>query len=417
MRVLFINRMLSLVRGGGETFDLEIGRHLARRGCRVSYLSGVPIFGGGRPPVIPEDFRPLPAFHAVRTPYLTWLPWDRIPGGWRLWLADRSWFERRALNWILPRQADYDIIQLCEMPDWPAKARAAGLKTPIVVRLTGPESVRRARNLHQADGLVASGVTLATIREHTGREGVNVPNAVDTDLFRPHKSDFRERHGLAGSTTLILYVARFHAFKNHELLLRAYAEFLKSVPDARLLLVGAGHLEKAARQLCERLGLAPHVLFLGEVPFTVLPDVYAAADIKVVSSDYESFCFAAIEAMSSGLPVVTTDCGWVPVLIGGRSAHLGGPAWTSGVGVEKSAEDLRLAPGGVITRPFEAKALARGLVLLAGDLQQRRAMGAWNRLQAVTEHGWAGSADRLYSLYEKLIPARAGVTAEAGKPA
>ena len=51
LRVLFVNRMAGLERGGGETFDLEISRHLARAGVRISYLSGAPLWGPAPMPI------------------------------------------------------------------------------------------------------------------------------------------------------------------------------------------------------------------------------------------------------------------------------------------------------------------------------------------------------------------------------
>lgn len=402
MRVLFINRMLSLVRGGGETFDLEIGRHLARLGCEVSYLSGLPLFGGGRPPVMPDSFQPRPAMHTVRSPWLSWIPWDRMPGGWRVWLADRRMFEARALRWLVPRQNDYDVIQLCEMHDWVVRARSAGLRPPVVIRLTGPEMAEAKPGLTAADGVIASGVTVKWAQAEVRPDCQDIPNAVDTDLFKPQPSTFRGRHGIAPSTCVFLYVARFHAFKNHAMLARAYARAAAEIPDSRLILAGEGHLKGPTRAECARLGLLDRVLFLDEMPFTELPQVYAAADIKVISSDYESFSFAAVEAMASGLPIVTTDCGWVPVLIGGQSAHLRGPPW-DGLPLE---ENRRVAPGGMITRPFDPDALAQGLVDLARDPARRRTMGEWNRRKAVAEHGWDSSARKLLKLYEELVVRR-----------
>lgn len=57
MRVLFVNRMASIERGGGETFDLEISRHLEKMGCEISYLSGLPLFGRAKTPIAhPRSF-------------------------------------------------------------------------------------------------------------------------------------------------------------------------------------------------------------------------------------------------------------------------------------------------------------------------------------------------------------------------
>ena len=84
LRVLFVNRMASLERGGGETFDLEISRHLAQAGVQVSFLSGAPLFG---PPPMP-----VAGAQVLHTPWLRWFPWDKVKGGWRLRHAEFDWF-------------------------------------------------------------------------------------------------------------------------------------------------------------------------------------------------------------------------------------------------------------------------------------------------------------------------------------
>ena len=122
--------------------------------------------------------------------------------------------------------------------------------------------------------------------------------------------------------------------------------------------------------------MADKVLLLGEVPYADLPGVYAAADVKVIASDYESFCFAAIEGMASGLPVLTTDCAWVPRLVG------------DGAGV--------VVPAG------DAAAFAAGLQRLADNPALRQRMGAAGRQQVLERHTWPASAEKLMRLYREL---------------
>ena len=84
LSVLFVNRMAAMERGGGETFDLEIARHLQSQGCTISFLTGIPLFGGLRRKDLFSGFRsPVSSFH-VRSPYFGWFPWDKVRGGWRL---------------------------------------------------------------------------------------------------------------------------------------------------------------------------------------------------------------------------------------------------------------------------------------------------------------------------------------------
>lgn len=78
MRILFVNRMASMVRGGGETFDLEVASHLKRLGVETGFLSGRPLLGAARIQI------KRPRSRTIRSPYLGWLPWDRLRGGWRL---------------------------------------------------------------------------------------------------------------------------------------------------------------------------------------------------------------------------------------------------------------------------------------------------------------------------------------------
>ena len=84
MRVLFINRMAGLERGGGETFDLEIARHLAQTGTQISFLSGAPLLG---PPPMPLD-----GAQVLHTSWLKRFPWDKVKGGWRIRKLEFDWF-------------------------------------------------------------------------------------------------------------------------------------------------------------------------------------------------------------------------------------------------------------------------------------------------------------------------------------
>lgn len=416
MRILFINRMLSLVRGGGETFDLEIGRELAARGCRVEYLAGLPLRGGVRTGLTPEGLAPR-VLHHVRSPWLGWFPWDKVRAGWRVRMADVRMFERAALRWLRRHGADYDIVHLCELPDLVRDARDAGLRVPMVLRLTAPDYHDPRNGIACAEAVLASGTTLRHLVK-VRPDALDVPNAVDTDFFQPRPSDFRGRHGLPAEAIVFLLVARFQAVKDHAMLVRAFARLARQEPRARLVLAGSGPLERAVRRQCRREGVGDRVLFLGEVEYGDLPSVYAGADIKVISSFYESFCFAALEAMSMGLPLVVTDTEWVPGLIGDercamrdaghgmRDAGLEDELGGSGHGPAYPESRIphpasRLAPGGIVVPVGDAEAMAEGLRTLARDPAGRRAMGEWNRRAVLAAPGWKESAARLLDLYRR----------------
>lgn len=373
LRVLFVNRMACLERGGGETFDLEISRNLPKSRVDVSFLSGAPLFGA--PPL------PLAGAQVLHTPWLRRFPWDKLKGGWRIRRLEFEWFEWRAAKWVARRANQYDVIQVCELPNFVYWLKAHGVKTPVVMRLTAPNYYDPRGGVRLADALIASGTTIEKLRADHGKgeaplQVENISNAVDADLFRPKETAFRARHGIPSDAFVLLYVARFQAFKNHEMLLTAFAELIEHRPDSKLVLVGSGPLRTRVEQQARSLGIFDKVILLGEVPFRDLPDVYAAADVKVVTSDYESFCFAAIEGMAAGLPVLTTDCGWVPRLVGDGA--------------------------GIVTPVGDASAFAAALRRLADSPELRRTLGETGRERVLARHTWPASAEKLMTVYEQV---------------
>lgn len=103
----------------------------------------------------------------------------------------------------------------------------------------------------------------------------------------------------------ILTVGRLKLQKNHALLIRALKIVRRSV-DAKLLILGTGEREAATRAFVDTEGLTEHVLMPGHVENPV--PFYMAADLFVLSSDYEGFGNVLVEALASGLPIVSTDC-------------------------------------------------------------------------------------------------------------
>jgi len=101
----------------------------------------------------------------------------------------------------------------------------------------------------------------------------------------------------------LVNVGKFKQQKRHDILIRAYA---KAQIDLPLLLVGTGELMAENEKLAQDLGVADQVHFLG---FQKNPYPYIqAATAMVVSSDFEGFSIAILEALALGTPVISTDC-------------------------------------------------------------------------------------------------------------
>ncbi len=135
-----------------------------------------------------------------------------------------------------------------------------------------------------------------------------VPNCVDCQRFafseEIRKAVRRELH-IAKDTFVIGHIGRFHKAKNHEFLVRVFAQILKRHSNARLLLVGDGDLLEPTQALCQELGIADEVLFAGAqidpAPY------YQAMDLFLFPSRWEGLPVGVVEAQASGLPCLISD--------------------------------------------------------------------------------------------------------------
>ena len=105
---------------------------------------------------------------------------------------------------------------------------------------------------------------------------------------------------------LVIGVGRLSAEKQFDHLIKAFAPLAPLFPDWVLALAGSGPQEEDLKQLCRQLGVADRVYFPGRVGN--LGDWYAQADLFVLSSSFEGFPGALVEAMSYGCAVVSYDC-------------------------------------------------------------------------------------------------------------
>jgi glycosyltransferase involved in cell wall biosynthesis len=145
-------------------------------------------------------------------------------------------------------------------------------------------------------------------------------NAIEVECFRASEAQgraVRDELGLNGAGPVLGIVGHLAPRKGQLELLRAFAEVVKEVPDAVLLVVGAAIFERDyARQLKETthdLGLSQNVRFVG--PREDMAAVMRALDVLVVNSWAEPFGLVVLEAMAAGTPVLATAAGGVPEII------------------------------------------------------------------------------------------------------
>ena len=128
------------------------------------------------------------------------------------------------------------------------------------------------------------------------KRAVVLPNFVDVSVFK--KSDDKENY--------IIYTGRLHWSKGVEFLLTAFKEVVKSYPDYRLLICGAGESERSLREMVTE-EIASRVAFLGSIKQDQLAPLLAKAKVFVLPTfTYEGHPKALIEAMASGTACVAT---------------------------------------------------------------------------------------------------------------
>ncbi|MFV0526936.1 MAG: glycosyltransferase, partial [Acidimicrobiales bacterium] len=138
-----------------------------------------------------------------------------------------------------------------------------------------------------------------------------VPGAAVT-LTPAARASARRSIGLDPDRPVVGTVGNLTAKKDHRTLLQAVAGG-RMDPGAQVLIVGSGPLEDDLRRYAAEIGLADRVWFLG-----TRSDVFgllALLDVFVLSSRYEGFPIALVEAMTSGVPVVAAAVGGVPELV------------------------------------------------------------------------------------------------------
>ena len=164
---------------------------------------------------------------------------------------------------------------------------------------------------------------LTSIREERVRV---VPNGVSERFLRADAGEDRgaafpaARSRPAGSPAngplRILHVGHCAPYKNIETILRAIPAICRRLGVPVLLVKVGGPFTRDQRTLIGQLGLEDRVEYLGTVPLEDLPGVYGRADLLLMPSLHEGFGLPALEAMACGTPVVVSNRGSLPEVVG-----------------------------------------------------------------------------------------------------
>ena len=205
-------------------------------------------------------------------------------------------------------------------------------------------------------------------------------NGVDSTHFELCKQDKRVRHrkriGL-DAAGIVVFVGRLVEQKNVNGLLLAWKVACTNLPDGwKLVLVGDGSMREQLEALSKAEGLTTSIIFAGQQPN--IAEWMAASDILVVPSYWEGLSNTMLEAMSTGLAVVSTR-------------------------VSGSTETLEKTGAGLVVDIGNMEQFANAVLRLASDFTLRDEMGKIGRAVIEKNYSIETVADRHERLYHSLV--------------
>jgi len=116
----------------------------------------------------------------------------------------------------------------------------------------------------------------------------------------------REKMGIKRDEYLIGNVARLIALKDQKTLIQGVAEVIKANPKVKLVIIGKGKLEKELKYLALKLDIENNVIFTGFVERKRVYRILHSLDLFIMTSLWEGFCVAVLQAMATGIPTILT---------------------------------------------------------------------------------------------------------------
>jgi N-acetyl-alpha-D-glucosaminyl L-malate synthase BshA len=147
-----------------------------------------------------------------------------------------------------------------------------------------------------------------------------VPNFIDLEKHLGSFTDCQRAMMAEDNERIITHISNFREVKRIPDVIKVFNEVQKQLP-AKLMMVGEGPEKEAAELLVDELGITDRVVFLGNS--TEIDRILCFSDLFLLPSETESFGLAALEAMASSTPVISSNTGGLPeVNINGFSGFL-----------------------------------------------------------------------------------------------
>ncbi len=244
--------------------------------------------------------------------------------------------------------------------------------------------LRKNRVLDDASGIIClgAGEQNRMQEKYPNKKIAYFPNGVDINKFRSgSREHFFRKHGIPADSRVILSVASFYSQKNQLLLVNSFAKLRREGEKITLVMVGVVYDDKYFREILEAIAehkIADSVVLIQNLDFDdpELSDCYAAADVFVHTSRYETFGIVILEAWAAGKPVICAPVG----------------------GIKSFVEDRENGLFFDLEKPDDLTDKMR--TLLADEALQKKLVN--NGSQAVEKYSWDVITDQLLDFYRDV---------------
>lgn len=293
--------------GGSGVLATELGKALAQEGHSVHFITY-------QQPVRLTEFLPNLFYHEVQVPtypLFDYPPYETALASTLVDVIRNHALDLLHVHYAIPHaSAAYMAKQIL---------RTEGKDIPVITTLHGTDITLVGRDktyepvvtfsINQSDAITAVSENLRqeTLNHFQIEKPIQViHNFVDTARFRRKPIDaFRQVLAPRGEKILV-HASNFRRIKRIPDVVRIFAAVRAEIP-AKLLFIGDGPERGTAEELSRELGVFDCVRFVGKQD--QIEDILSIADLFVLTSEYESFGLAALEAMAAGVPVISTNAG------------------------------------------------------------------------------------------------------------
>jgi len=361
MEITFINRMMGIKIGGGESFDLNLAKALKKRGHKIKFVVGCEKI---KHTFLDDEFEVT----YIKTPYLRNIHYKIKPTNLFTKLIsagasmlDGTLFENKAFKY-LKNEKTSDIYQLCGLAELGERLEKEGKICSVF--WPGPPSFRRINSIKNCSLHFTHGDSINRLKEMVDNVYEVLPG-VDTNLFYPSKAKENKNR------VRFIFVGRLVPVKNIPFLIKAFNEAHKEYKDMELVIVGEGSMEEELKNIAME-----DVKFLGFLNEKDLAKEYRESDVFCIVSSYESFSIVTLEAMASSLAVIVSNSGYLPSLVK-----------NSGIVIDKN----------------DLNSLKEAILKLAKDKNLRQIMGEKGYKSVKEKYSWDISAKKVEKIYEKAL--------------